>query len=51
MGNTCCLLLGLAIGVFVGLLIASFCAVSKLADEETPDFSKEVVGNIEDDGK
>lgn len=51
MNSFCWLLLGLTIGVFLGLLIASLCTISKLSDEETPEFNKESVGYIEDDGK
>lgn len=51
MSNVCCLVIGLTIGVFIGLLIASLCTVSKLADEATAEFNKDAVGNIEDDGK
>lgn len=51
MSHVYCLAIGLTIGVFIGLLIASLCTISKLSDEETPDFSKDDVGNIEDDEK
>lgn len=45
------MLVAVCIGLFIGMLVASMCAVSKMSDEEIEKIDAEMVGSMEDGGK